>query len=74
MSEEPVLYARMQGGVLEVASDRLTLRSPSGRLVAVEDHVRTLFAKVPEIRLMTLDEAPWILSHHVLAAPFRRAA
>ena len=74
MSEEPVIYARMLGRILEVATDRLTLRSPSGRLVAIEDHLRALFAKVPEIRVMTVDEAPWILSHHVIAPPLQRAA
>lgn len=74
MSEEPVIYARVQGGVLEVVTDRLTLRSPSGALIAIEDHVRELFAKAAEIRVMTVEEAPWLLSRHVIAPPLQRAA
>ncbi|MGL4285245.1 MAG: hypothetical protein ACRCVA_02815 [Phreatobacter sp.] len=74
MSNEPVIYARMLGGILEIATDRLTLRSPSGSLVAIEDHVRTLFAEALEIRIMTVEEAPWVVSHHVIAPPLQRAA
>ncbi|QCI64341.1 hypothetical protein [Phreatobacter stygius] len=74
MSDEPVIYARMQGRILEIATDRLTLRSSSGSLVAIEDHVRALFTEALEIRLMTVEEAPWILSHHVIAPPLQRAA
>ncbi len=74
MAQEPVIYARLQGGVLEVVTDRLTLRSETGALVAIEDHVRQLFARVAEIRIMTLDEAPWSLSQHVIAPPLQRAA
>ncbi|MBN8940236.1 MAG: hypothetical protein J0H01_12120 [Rhizobiales bacterium] len=74
MSNEPVIYARMLGGILEIATDRLTLRSPSGSLVAIEDHVRTLFAEALEIRIMTVEEAPWVVSHHIIAPPLQRAA
>jgi hypothetical protein len=74
MSEEPVIYARVHGDVLEVVTDRLTLRSPSGSLVAIEDHIRTLFAPAVEIRVMTVEEAPWVLSRHVIAPPLQRAA
>jgi hypothetical protein len=74
MSEQPVIYARMQGGILEIACDRLTLRSPTGRLIPIEEHVRSLLADPLEIRIMTVEEAPWILSHRVVAAPLRRAA
>ena len=74
MSEEPVIYARVHGGVLEVVTDRLTLRTPSGSLVAIEDHIRALFAPVVEIRIMTVEEAPWVLSNHVIAPLLQRAA
>jgi hypothetical protein len=73
-SEEPVIYARIHDGLLEVVTDRLTLRSPSGRLVPIEDHIRELFTRVTEIRVMTLEEAPWLLSKHVIAPPLQRAA
>ncbi|MDP2801553.1 MAG: hypothetical protein Q8O26_06685 [Phreatobacter sp.] len=74
MAQEPIIYARLQGDVLEVATDRLTLRTETGALVAIEDHVRQLFARVAEIRIMTLDEAPWTLSRHVIAPPLQRVA
>jgi len=74
MSEEPVLYARLRGDVLEVVTDRLTLRSSSGSLVPIEDHVRQVFIPVAEIRIMTVEEAPWVLSRHVIAPPLQRAA
>lgn len=74
MSEEPVIYARIHDGVLEVVTDRLTLRSLTGELVPIEDHITELFAKVTEIRVMTLEEAPWLLSQHIIAPPMQRAA
>lgn len=74
MSEEPVIYARLHGDVLEVVTDRLTLRTASGTLVPIEDHVRSIFSHVPEVRIMTLEEAPWVLSRHVIAPPLQRAA
>lgn len=74
LAEEPVIYARIHDGVLEVVTDRLTLRSRSGALVPIEDHIRELFARVREIRVMTLEEAPWLLSKHVIAPPMQRAA
>lgn len=74
MAHEPVIYARLQGDVLEVVTDRLTLRTETGDLVAIEDHIRQLFARVADIRIMTLDEAPWCVSRHVIAPPLQRAA
>lgn len=74
MAQEPIIYARLQGDVLEVVTDRLTLRSETGALVAIEDHVHQLFTRVAEIRVMTLDEAPWSLAQHVIAPPLQRAA
>jgi len=74
MSEEPVFYARLQGNVLEIATDRLTLRSSSGSLVPIEDHVRQVFAPAAEIRIMTVEEAPWVLSRYLIAPPIQRAA
>jgi hypothetical protein len=74
MAREPMIYARLQGNVLEVVTDRLTLRTDTGALVAIEDHVRQLFARVAEIRIMTLDEVPWPLSLHVIAPPLQRPA
>lgn len=74
LAEEPVIYARIHDGVLEVVTDRLTLRSRSGELVPIEDHIRELFARVREVRVMTLEEAPWLLSNHVIAPPMQRAA
>jgi hypothetical protein len=74
LAEEPVIYARIQDGVLEVVTDRLTLRSRSGELVPIEDHIRELFARVREIRVMTLEEAPWLLCNHIIAPPMQRAA
>lgn len=74
MAQEPRIYARLQGDVLEVATDRLTLRTETGALIAIEDQVRQLFARVAEIRIMTLDEAPWPLSLYVIAPPLQRAA
>ncbi len=74
MSEEPVIYARLQGDVLEIVTDRLTLRSATGSLVPIEDHVRQVFVRVAEIRIMTVEEAPWVLSRHVIAPPLQRAA
>jgi len=74
MSEEPVIYARLQGDVLEIVTDRLTFRSANGSLVPIEDHVRQVFVRVAEIRIMTVEEAPWVLSRHVIAPPLQRAA
>ncbi len=74
LTEEPVIYARIHDGVLEVVTDRLTLRSPSGHLVPIEDHIREFFTRAAEIRVMTLEEAPWLLSKHVIAPPLQRAA
>lgn len=74
MPEEPVIYARLFGDVLEVVTDRLTLRTPAGALVPIEDHVRSIFAHAAEVRIMTLEEAPWVLSRHVIAPPLQRAA
>lgn len=73
MCEEPVLYARLRGDVLEVVTDRLVLRGPDGALVAIEDHVGGLF-RACHIRVMTLDEVPWHVSPHSLAPPLQRAA
>lgn len=73
MCEEPVLYARQRGDILEVVTDRLTLRRADGALVAIEEHVLTLF-RARNIRVMTLDEAPWQVAPHVLAPPLQRAA
>jgi hypothetical protein len=72
MLQPPRIYARWLGGILEVATDRLTLRSEAGGLVAIEDYLRQLFAAVVEIRVMTMDEAPWILAQHALAPPLQR--
>ena len=74
MAPEPMIYARLLGDVLEVVTDRLTLRTEAGALVAIEDHVRQLFARVADIRIMTLDEVHWPLSLHVIAPPLQRAA
>ncbi len=73
MLQPPRIYARWLGGILEVATDRLTLRSEAGTLVAIEDYLRQLFAAVVEMRVMTMDEAPWILAQHALAPPLQRA-
>jgi len=72
--DTPRLYARMTGTVLEIVTDRLTLRLPSGRLVAIEDHVREFCTHGIELRVMTLEEAPFPLSDYVIAPPLARAA
>ena len=46
MPHPPRIYARWLGGILEVATDRLTLRTEAGALVAIEDYLRQLFAAV----------------------------
>lgn len=74
MPEEPMIYARLFGDVLEVVTDRLTFRTPAGALVPIEDHVRSIFSHAAEVRIMTLEEAPWVLSRHVIAPPLQRAA
>lgn len=74
MSEAPVIYARLRGDVLEVVTDRLTLRTPTGALMAIEEHVSEFFTRAAEIRIMTVEEAPWVLAHHVIAPPLQRAA
>ena len=74
MSDTPQFYARMTGDVLEIVTDRLTVRTPSGALVSIEDYIRDLFARTGELRVMTVDEAPWVLSEHIIAPPLSKAA
>ena len=73
MPHPPRIYARWLGGILEVATDLLTLRTEAGALVAIEDYLRQLFAAVGEMRVMTMDEAPWVLARHALAPPLEAA-
>lgn len=73
MPDTPCLYARLAGDILEIVTDRLTMREADGGLVAIEDHVRALFAS-REIRVMTVEEAPWVLAAHVIAPPLAKAA
>lgn len=74
MSDEPLLFARMNGAILEVVTDRLTLRGPAGDLVSIEEHVLEVFRTPRDIRVLTMDEASWVLADHVIAPPLQRAA
>lgn len=74
MSDEPLLYARYRGHVLEIVTDRLTLRLDTGHLVAIEDYLAVLLADARELRIMTLDEAPFALKRYRIAPPLARAA
>lgn len=74
MPEEPLLYARYRGHVLEIVTDRLTLRLDTGHLVAIEDYLKVLLADARELRVMTLDEAPFALQRYRIAPPLARAA
>jgi hypothetical protein len=74
MAEEPVLYARYKGHILEVVTDRLTFRLDTGHLVAIEEYLEDLVADARELRVMMVDEAPFVLQRYRLAPPFARAA
>ncbi|QCK86370.1 hypothetical protein E8L99_11710 [Phreatobacter aquaticus] len=74
MPDEPQLYARYRGHILEIVTDRLTLRLDTGDLVAIEDYLKVLLADARELRIMTLDEAPFVLQRYRIAPPLACAA
>ncbi len=67
MSAMPKLYARIVNNVVEVATDRLTYRNATGQLRAVDEVVRAEFPKASAIRILTLEEASWVVETADLA-------
>jgi hypothetical protein len=66
MSAVPKLYARIVNNVVEVATDRLTYRTASGQLSSVDEVVRAEFPKARAIRILTIEEASWVVESAVL--------
>lgn len=66
MSAVPKLYARIVNNVVEVATDRLTYRNANGQLSSVDEVVRAEFPKARAIRILTIEEASWVVESAVL--------